>query len=92
MTENALPVFSARYGLRTHIEGWGHESYASRHAHRDEDHGWSHCEPDQRFRCACGAADGWPPRCCARASAEDQLCDACRSWCVYGGLAVGEDQ
>lgn len=75
-------LFSARYGLRSHLDTWGRDSYECRHSHKPEDRGWGNCERDQRFRCACpGGSRRFSP-CCQRATAEDRLCDGCRRWCV----------
>lgn len=77
------PLFTSRYGLRTHLDGWGKPAYASRHTHdkQADSEPWGQCERDQRLRCAC---PGSPQReqCCHRATQEDRLCDACRDWCV----------
>lgn len=83
MTDQAQWVpFSDRYGYRTHLDGLGRIFFSCRHTHDDKDGaGWSHCERDQRLRCACPGSPGHP-RCCQRASQEDRLCDACRDWCV----------
>ena len=80
------PLFTMRLGLRGHQENLAREAFGSRHSHQDDDRGYSHCESDQRLRCACPGTPG-RPRCCHRATAEDRLCEACRDWC----LAIGHD-
>lgn len=66
--------FSARYGLTARdVLEFGHMS--ARHC-RDLH---EECEPDDRLRCVCPGTPGHG--CCARATQEDRLCEACREFC-----------
>lgn len=81
MTATTKPwaPFSERYGFRTHLWAWGREHSYARHG--GDGYGmWGNCERDERRRCACPGSQR--PACCATATQEDLLCDACRDHCV----------
>ena len=76
------PLFSSRYGFRSHLDARlrDREHFGSRHSLADDGEG---CERHQLLRCACPGSQGrCVQRCCQRATQEDRLCDECRNWCV----------
>jgi hypothetical protein len=69
--------FSHRYGRN--------KRYCDDFPHWTKRHSANHTGPDcsgsERLRCACPGSQFAPPGCCARATQEDRLCDACREHC-----------